>query len=161
MEDRMRLVVPYRKGLLFRRTFEAAEAWGNTEFVEVRNRNEPANGRPTYDELLSDLWSRGEGFIMLEHDVVPYAGALEAINECAEPWCGYGYSPNGGVSPWFCNLGCTKVSPPLIRVVAEGFRGKPWHVCDAYLSESAGHELAALRQRLHRGLLGGDWRGIG
>jgi len=47
LADRMGLVVPYRKGMLFRRTYEAAQAWGNTEFVELRNRGEPVNDRPT------------------------------------------------------------------------------------------------------------------
>jgi len=74
---------------------------------------------------------------MVEQDVVPYVGALEAIEACPQPWCGYGYNPNGGISSFFCNLGCTKVSWSLICAVEDGFRGKRWSVVDAYLSEAA------------------------
>jgi hypothetical protein len=135
----MRLVVPYRPGMLFARTYDAAQAWeGGCEFVRLRNKREPADGRPTYFELLTRLWRSGGGFVMLEQDVVPYEGAIEAIAECPEPWCGYGYSPNGGIADFFLNLGCTKISPAVIAATQEFVeRERDWDVCDAFLSECA------------------------
>src|SRR3989304_4422313 len=35
-----------------------------------------------YGTLLSNLWFYGEGFIILEHDVVPFPGAIKALQEC-------------------------------------------------------------------------------
>ena len=137
----MRIVVPYRPRMLFRRTYEAARASGLAyEFVELRNRDEPVDPdryRPTYGELLADLWRGGSGFIVLEHDVVPYEGALEAITCCPEPWCGYSYRPNGGISSFFCNLGCTKFAAPMVQAVPDALDCEhPWTVSDAYLSQA-------------------------
>jgi hypothetical protein len=134
----MRVVVPYRPGMLFRRTYDAAKAWeGGCEFVELRNANEPVDDRPTYPELLADLWDAGQGVIMLEHDVVPYEDSLAAIASCPEPWCGYGYPDGGGFKALGVNLGCTKLSSELMAATAEWGplerKERRWGHCDIRL----------------------------
>jgi len=44
-----------------------------------------------YGKLIADLWQEGKGFILVEHDIVPWPGALQAMWECSEYWCGYPY----------------------------------------------------------------------
>jgi hypothetical protein len=81
----MSVVVPYRPGMLFARTYDAAKAWeGGCEFVRVRNADEtpaPDGYNPTYPELLADLW---------EQDVVPYEDALEARDPRPRDSCPFG-----------------------------------------------------------------------
>lgn len=137
----MRVVVPYRPGMLFRRTYEAARAWpGGCEFVALRNKNEPADsGRPTYPELLATLWEAGQSVITLEHDVVPHENSLAEIAGCRQPWCGYSYDNGGGMGWAYTNLGCTKLSAELIAGTADYGKSLrsgevPWDKCDAHLS---------------------------
>lgn len=135
--------MPYRSGMLFRRTYEAAKAYGYCEFVKLRNPGEPSgaeHGYETYPELLARLWRNGQGVILLEHDVVPYQESIEEIASCPEPWCGYGYLPAGGVSAFFLNFGCTKISAELIAATRDTFetRWPPhWNACDVRLSAYA------------------------
>ena len=53
----------------------------DVEFVDV--------GRTpvAYYELLRSLWSDGQGFVLIEHDVVPAPGTLDAFGACPSPWC--------------------------------------------------------------------------
>lgn len=44
-----------------------------------------------YGKLIADLWRQGRGFILVEHDIVPWPGALDAMWKCPEYWCGYPY----------------------------------------------------------------------
>jgi len=44
-----------------------------------------------YGKLVADLWRQGRGFILVEHDIVPWPGALKAMWECSRDWCGYPY----------------------------------------------------------------------
>jgi hypothetical protein len=141
----VQVVVPYRPGMLFARTYDAAKAWdGGCRFVKLRNRGEkpdPDQYNPTYPELLADLWEQGEDVMMLEHDVVPYADSLAEIAGCPRPWCGYAYSDGGGFRKDASNLGCVKLSAELIAVTAEfgaAERGeRDWRNCDSRMSRCA------------------------
>jgi hypothetical protein len=139
----LQVVVPYRPGMLFARTYDAAKAWeGGCRFVKLRNRGEkpdPDQYNPTYPELLADLWEQGEDVMMLEHDVVPYADSLAEIACCREPWCGFGYPGGGSITKTGTNLGCTKLSSTLLAVtaewgVSERQRQQRWDHCDARLN---------------------------
>lgn len=44
-----------------------------------------------YWELLASVWADGEGFVVVEHDVVVDADTLPAFDACPEPRCGCGY----------------------------------------------------------------------
>ena len=150
----MQVVVPYRPGMLFARTYDAAKAWeGGCQFVLLRNDDEkpdPSRYNPTYPELLADLWDEGEGVIMLEHDVVPYEQSIMEIAYCREPWCGYSY-PGGPMTKISCNLGCTKISAEFMAATAAfgqaERRQRRWDECDARLARWT---YAHTRIRPHR-----------
>lgn len=93
-----------------------------TQFPEVRTALE-ADGRqaeyvnvgksPTaYHELLLDIWHQGQGFIVVEQDIVVYPGALADMEACAKPWCGHPYWLGTVFGAY---LGCTKFSDELVR----------------------------------------------
>lgn len=70
-----------------------------------------------YTGHLEECWHRGETFVNLEHDIVPWPGAITAITECTEPWCFYGYVPEidcvkNGCAP----LGLAKITSELIKL---------------------------------------------
>ena len=66
-----------------------------------------------YGTLLSHLWFYGEGFIILEHDVVPFPGAIKALQECRADWCVHKYPP--APNKLYYSLGCMKVSTSLLE----------------------------------------------
>jgi hypothetical protein len=95
-----------------------------------------------YWELLNGLWSEGQSFIVVEHDIVVRAETFEELESCPYQWCSFG-------SPYFMGvyhgLGCVKFSDRLIsrhprameQVAAHPPDEKhpPKHYCrlDAYL----------------------------
>lgn len=44
-----------------------------------------------YFEIFRDYWRRGEDFILLEHDIIPWPGALATFESCPDIWCAFGY----------------------------------------------------------------------
>lgn len=82
-----------------------------------------------YGNILSEWWERRTGFVLVEHDVAPFPGAVAALWACTAPVCAHQYA-SGGVFDHA--LGCTKFSPWLCQVypdAPEGGRGlekKPW-----------------------------------
>ncbi len=62
----------------------------------------------SYDFLFRSLWAEGEPFILVEHDIVPWPGALAELWNCPEPWCGFPYFIFGELRS---QLGCTKFDP--------------------------------------------------
>ena len=44
-----------------------------------------------YLAYLKAVWGRGESFINMEHDIVPWPGAVKELLGCGHPWCFYGY----------------------------------------------------------------------
>lgn len=61
-----------------------------------------------YPDLFKELWSAGEPFILVEHDILPYPGALNRLQDCEHPFCGVGYQVRDRIESW---LGCTKFEP--------------------------------------------------
>ncbi len=62
----------------------------------------------SYDMLFRELWAKGDPFILVEHDIIPWPGALAQLWTCPEPWCGFPYSNFGTFRSY---LGCTKFEP--------------------------------------------------
>jgi hypothetical protein len=58
-----------------------------------------------YYGLLSGLWAEGRTFVIVEHDIIVWPGAVRALLACEEPWCAYPYKIGGHYSPGF---GCVK-----------------------------------------------------
>lgn len=64
-----------------------------------------------YGELLEKLWTVGDGFILVEHDIAPWPGAIHQLIGCDDDWCCYEYPLNFGLVG---ALGCTKFSTKLL-----------------------------------------------
>jgi len=62
----------------------------------------------SYDILFRELWTIGAPFILVEHDIIPWPGALAQLWTCPEAWCGFTYSIYGEFRSY---LGCTKFEP--------------------------------------------------
>lgn len=71
------------------------------------------NDRLHYGRLFTELWQAREGFILVEHDVVPWPGALVALELCEYECCAYQYPSGSGA--WAMSLGCIKFSGSLVR----------------------------------------------
>lgn len=89
-------------------------------------------------------WDEGTDFINVEHDVVPYPGAIESLESCPEPWCAYGYHLNDlfadHVRTLFPYLGCVKITHELIALTKDcwsSWEDPDWLVCDKRLAEVA------------------------
>jgi hypothetical protein len=68
-----------------------------------------------YGILLEQLWSAGETFMLVEHDIVIHEGLVEEFAACPEEWCSSPYTyfdqpvtTSGG------GLGCTKFAAELM-----------------------------------------------
>ena len=70
-------------------------------------------GDDSYYGLMADLWARRETFVIVEHDIVVWPGAIQALENCPEPWCTYPYYSSVG---WILDgLGCTKFGAELLK----------------------------------------------
>lgn len=91
-----------------------------------------------YSEFLSERWQEGESFVTVEHDVIPWPGAIESIIDCPEPWCGYAYHTGASLDPhmyWHPMLGCTKIGKEFIsRTPGCWDASVAWYDCDVQLA---------------------------
>jgi len=97
---------------------------GVTPLVEIVSR--PAD----YSEVLTRYWKRGSGFVLVEHDIVPWPGALERLADCSKDYCGYYYQLSGRLGG---TLGCVKFSERLLQEHPNLFlywRGTRWDCLD-------------------------------
>lgn len=81
-----------------------------------------------YGELLADYWT--EGFVVVEHDVAPWTGAIAQLAECGRDWCMFRYPKQGELTR---GLGCTKFSDRLVRAhpdLPDSWRGTDWRDLD-------------------------------
>ena len=44
-----------------------------------------------YWQFLRERWEAGENFINIEHDCIPWPGAIESLEQCPYNWCGFWY----------------------------------------------------------------------
>lgn len=84
-----------------------------------------------YADLVAHLWSQGEGFTVVEHDIAPWPGAVDAMEWCPEPWCvhWYPFAPNA-IRP---AMGMIRFSTELIQAnpdLGERWKGVEWHQLD-------------------------------
>ena len=66
----------------------------------------------SYWYLLAELWEARETVILVEHDVVPAAGTLDAMAACPHDWCACEYRCG---DLYMTALGCTKFSGDLME----------------------------------------------
>lgn len=92
-----------------------------------------------YYEYFKKRWDERKTFINIEHDVVVYPSALEAIWNCPEEWCAYDYhlpihrkQSLGSNVP----LGCVKFSPSFIEKTHDLW-SEPvkWNVFDVHIAK--------------------------
>ena len=110
----------------------------------------------SYPDYWQHRWEIGKGFVNLEHDVLPWPGALVEMWRCPEEWCtfAYGFGEHLGRSSY---LGCVKFGASFIAKTPglwdpttwqatcpqpgfpfwhPGLRGpeRTWQFCDVHLS---------------------------
>jgi hypothetical protein len=95
------LVVPFTN---LRPETEAALAGEDVLYVDVSGSDHD------YHDLLGELWGRGQGCIVIEHDIVAYPGAIASLRGCQEDWCGVPYLVGRN---FVVDLGLTKFSAAL------------------------------------------------
>jgi hypothetical protein len=71
----------------------------------------------SYSDMLCELWKKQQTFISIEHDVVPWWGAIEQLWKCPQPWCSYEYPP--APKALYAALGCIKIRGELPRQFPE------------------------------------------
>jgi len=86
----------------------------------------------SYSDMFVQLWKEGEGFVSIEHDIVPWPGAIEEISICVyKHWCSYEYPlAPGTLRP---ALGCFKVSNWIVRtypLLYKMWENKTWNYLD-------------------------------
>lgn len=103
-----RVYVPYvRCGLLAEAAAIARSLYAT--FVDL------TGDLTAYFRLVEKLWSQGACFMLLEQDVVPADGLVEAMWHCPEPWCVGQYPPG----PQACTLGLVKFGSQLLHRVPD------------------------------------------
>src|SRR5678816_4496251 len=110
----MRVVVPH--------TEKRSAMLGAVQVCLMHERCKPRyelmKGDNDYYELVKSLWAEGKPFIINEHDVIAWPGAIAQLQECPEPWCTFAYRAGCG---WVNNaLGLVKFDPlRLLNVFAD------------------------------------------
>jgi hypothetical protein len=99
----MKVVVPYVE--LHPVTRQVTEPY-NPEYV-------PLVGDDAYRQLMHRLWQEGEPFVIVEHDIIPWPGAIEELFACSCAWGAYSYKLHGGIGIYH-GFGCTKITPELM-----------------------------------------------
>jgi len=102
-----------------------------------------------YGRLLTELWQSRQGFILVEHDVVPWPGAITDLRSCSHELCLFEY-PNGIIhdeprSGWTASLGCVKFSDSLVRrVPCDGeWQNRGWDELDGAVFATLQGEVEA------------------
>lgn len=86
-------------------------------------------GPNDYYELVKELWAKGQPFIINEHDIIAWPGAIKQLDDCAHPWCTCSYRSAQG---WLKNgLGLVKFDPSqLPNIFHEPFKVTHWRNLD-------------------------------
>jgi hypothetical protein len=116
----------------------------------VSHREHVCVGDAGYSELLTGLWAAGDGFVVVEHDIAPWFGAVTQLAECDRDWCMFHYPKFGGMLTR--GLGCTKFSRRLVRAYPElpaAWRDIGWRVLDGTVGAAVAEALRGERPDRH------------
>ena len=102
----MRVYVPYVR--LSEQTRQALEPFSPT-YIET-------SGEFGYIDALESIWSRGEGFVLVEQDKVPTAEQIRELIFCREPWCYCRCKTNAGTYASFPSLSTVRFSETIVRL---------------------------------------------
>jgi hypothetical protein len=111
-----------------------------------------------YWEMYDRLWSEGETFMVVEHDIVIHADVIPQFERCPEPYCAFSYPYLEIPGGWY-GLGCARFRDTVIRAFPEAIQNvasisnhahPPRHWCslDAFIQ----WELRRLGTPLHQHL---------
>ena len=104
----------------------------------------------SYWRLLKRLWEERETFVLVEHDIIPWPGAIAALWACDSPWCTYEYPlENYSILAGF---GCTLVRDVLMEAVPNVWDEAPethWWGLDSWLSHKSLSLLGRDKPHLH------------
>jgi len=92
------------------------------------------DGDECYHDLIRNLWHRAETpFIINEHDVIAWPGAIPQLEACEHPWCTFLYRAPCG---WLRNgLGLVKFDPKrLPNIFAQLFSKRHWAGLDMQIA---------------------------
>jgi hypothetical protein len=81
-----------------------------------------------YRRLMQRLWIDQETTVIVEHDILPWEGAVQELYFCPGSWCSCSYrlgGVHGGVGIYH-GLGCTKLSTKIMAAT-KGLWDKPYH----------------------------------
>ncbi len=109
MPDRIWVVVPATENSPHLEKVRAALSGVEHEVHQV-------HGDTGYWGLLSDLWARAEGVILVEHDIIASPAAITELVECDRDWCCCAYPYGRGT---IVGLGCTKFTQAIMQRVPD------------------------------------------
>jgi hypothetical protein len=134
----MRIVIPYTEKInpVVQRVLKSYGR--NPEYIYT------GDGDNAYWGLLSELWCQREPVIVIEHDVLPWPGALEELEACPCAWCSLTYQLRGfsgqiGVGIFHC-FGCVKFHTKLMDDIPDAWsqmQDTYWKHLDAQFSQIA------------------------
>lgn len=107
---------------------DVAELVLSAEGVEYKTLR--ADGDLGYSLFMTEVWGRGEGFVIVEHDVAPWCGAIDELEACPGDWCLFHYPDGGALSR---GLGCTRFSDRLVSQypdLPDAWEGTGWPMID-------------------------------
>lgn len=99
-----------------------------------------------YWRLLKSLWEKPEDVIIVEHDVVPWMGAIEQLETCDHDYCGYGYTEEGKE----VNFGCAKLTAKHMSQIPnlwDKMLLRNWRDCHGHHGE--GYEAIGVKPYQH------------
>lgn len=67
-----------------------------------------------YPNAVRERWATGEDLIIVEHDILPWPGAIDEMIACPFRLCGFGYVEHNALAT---SLGCTKIAHEAMRLV--------------------------------------------
>jgi hypothetical protein len=81
-----------------------------------------------YGNYLTDLWNNEKtGFVLIEHDIIPWPGAIQAMKDCQAPGCTHRVPIQPG-NVGLCGLTAMKIMP-IGRAPSE-WRRTHWQYLD-------------------------------
>lgn len=114
----------------------------------------------SYYQMLKNCWIHKQGFILLEHDIFPWPGALALMEECSEIWCAHEYLYPPVIGQTVVGIGCMKFSTEAIMRSSDIFeqietfdaRGADlldWRYLDSWIPANLGKALGMKGPHIH------------
>lgn len=124
----MRVVVPYSTNCKALESVRIALDQENLvpEYVQM-DRDD------AYHDLIKNLWEQGDPFIINEHDIIAWPGAIAQLEACPHPWCTHMYRCAAG---WIGHgLGLVKFDPKkLSNIFNVPFENTNWGYLDTFIA---------------------------